>query len=238
MHEPKRDAKDDLEFVWVPPGEFLYGENCDRRSCDGFHLSRFPVTNRQFHEFMLDSGYACSNESEGKLVAHWQGDAPPSDLKDHPVVFVSHIDALAYCQWANLVLPTEWMWEKAARGTDGRTFPWGEQYAYWSMNGTWESPYKRENGGPLGRRCNVANEQTMPVGSFTEVRSAYGCEDMVGNVSEWCLSDPTQDTTAEVCLRGGCFRRVSRKSISLWYRRHLLPSRRNDWVGFRPAVLS
>lgn len=222
--------------MWIPPGDFLYGENCKPTSVEGFYLSRFPVTNRQYHEFLVDAGYSCDDDTQGKLVEHWEGSAPPKKLLDHPVVFVSHRDAKAYCEWADVVLPTERMWEKAARGTDGRTFPWGEDYAYWKVNSRWGSQQHESNDESFKRRCNVANKHTMPVGSFTNVRSAYGCEDMAGNVSEWCVTDTQDDADYEVCLRGSCFRRFSRKTISLWHRRRLSPSRRNCWVGFRPAI--
>ena len=252
-HELQRDAKDDLEFIWIPPGKFVAGLPWRPLTCDGFYMSRFPVTNRQFHEFVLDSGYASENESTGKLLGHWQGDAPPQQLANHPVVFVSLADALAYCEWSNTILPSEWMWEKAARGTDGREFPWGEHSAYWSPHSWWERKDLKdeEERNNLERLCNVANDQTMPVDAFPDVRSAFGCEDMVGNAAEWTWADPLSEGQVEVSvdprslshandkahLCGSCFMRKMRQSIAVYHRRQLSPERRNKWVGFRPALL-
>src|SRR5262249_12521020 len=115
---------DGSEMVWIPPGKFLYGEKDTEVECGGFSLGRWPVTNDQFAGFVAESGYEPSEFHPGndQFVSHWKDRKVPKSLALHPVVFVSLFDALAYCKWAGLTLPTEWQWEKAARGTDGRTY--------------------------------------------------------------------------------------------------------------------
>jgi iron(II)-dependent oxidoreductase len=90
----------------------------------------------------------------------------------HPVVHVTWFGAQAYCRWARLRLPTEIEWEKAARGTDARLFPWGNQ---------WNSDFLQWN-----RGNHVESEPTAPVDSHPEGRSPYGIYQMAGNVAEWC----------------------------------------------------
>jgi serine/threonine-protein kinase len=228
---------DGSEMVWIPPGPFYVGEERRPAECRGFSLARYPVTNAQFKRF-LDAGYKPAPLPEGKesFLTHWQKGAPPKGKEDHPVVWVSFLDAVHYCQWAGLMLPTEWLWEKAARGPDGRPFPWGT-----------EAPSRRKH-----EVANVHSRATCPVGKYERSRTPYGCEDLVGNVSEWCQTTPEGDfghmpvkhpqtevpeplTYAEV--RGACFLRTQAKRMTSWHRRKLSVTRRNQWVGFRTALL-
>lgn len=80
-------------------------------------ISRTPVTNLQYQQFIVATGYPAPG--------HWSTDSIPANLADHPVVYVDWHDAQAFCRWAEVALPTEAVWEKAARGNDGRQWPWG-----------------------------------------------------------------------------------------------------------------
>jgi serine/threonine-protein kinase len=239
---------DGSEMIWIPAGPFFIGpkEKKQRAESKGFALARHPVTNAQFAKFLEETGYTppAGHPDPGlflshwNILSHWTTGKVPDQLTNHPVVYVSYLDALAYCDWAGLALPTEWLWEKAARGPDGPPFPWGDE---------WTRPAHGESG-----LANVRSSGTCPVGTFSRTRSAYGCEDMVGNISEWCcmiegdnygqipekrpeIQVPTGGTPVYAAVRGSCFLRSSGRPA--WHRRRLSVTRRNQWVGFRPASL-
>ncbi len=134
-----------------------------------FAMLRVPVTNQLYAQWLTTTG--------GRAPVTWRGGNPPSELANHPVVDVSWDDALAFAGWLSSVtgmrweLPTEAQWEKAARGVDGRQFPWGNAFD--------------------SARCNVretGRTGTTPVGSYPDGASPYGLLDMAGNVWEWTRS--------------------------------------------------
>ena len=170
----------EMEFIRIPAGEFLMGSDQEKDLWAGFTevpqhrvnlseywMGRTPVTNAQYAVFTLSTG--------AKAPEHWRSNQPPQALLDHPVVFVSWYEAAAYCEWLSqqsgrrVSLPTEAQWEKAARGTDGRIYPWGDEV-------------------PDATRCNFnRSNQTTPAGQYSPLGdSPYGCVDLVGNVLEWC----------------------------------------------------
>lgn len=153
-----------LAFRAIPAGEFLTGGQKQRVQVESFQMARYPVTVVQFGAFVRATGYRCDRRALRDL----------GRFGDHPVNFVSWKDAQAFCAWAAQVsgravrLPTEQEWEKAARGTDGRTYPWGEA-------------------APDASLCNCGKrlKDTTPVGRYSPAGdSPYGCADMAGNVWE------------------------------------------------------
>jgi formylglycine-generating enzyme required for sulfatase activity len=159
------------ETVLIPAGSFLMGS--DSREVHEapqhtvelaeYRLGKFPVTNKQFAEFIRQTGRIAG----AALV--WDGNLPPGDKLDHPVTGVTWFEVLAYCRWLseqtgqNYSLPSEAQWEKAARGTDARLYPWGPSW--------------------LEGRCNQA-EQIVAVTTYP-AQNEYGCYDLVGNAREW-----------------------------------------------------
>ena len=164
-----------IQWVDVPKGEFQMGDNfndgvgnLDERPVhtvylDDYKISKFEVTFQQYDTY-------CESENQKKPDDKGWGRG------DRPVIYISWYEAKAFCDWLslktgkNICLPTEAQWEKAARGTDQRKFPWG-------------------NTDP---NCDIANystcvDRTMPVGSYPRGVSPYGAYDMAGNVYEWCF---------------------------------------------------
>lgn len=170
--------KDRAEMVYVPAGPFLMGSTEENQAADndeypqhevyldGFWIDRFEVTNRGY-ALCVEAG-ACDPPPDSGSFTREQYYGHP-EFADYPVIFVSWFDVNRYCEWAGKQLPTEAQWEKAARGTDSREYPWG--------------------GDPIAE--DLANYGGN-VGDTTEVGfysprgdSPYGCADMAGNVLEW-----------------------------------------------------
>ena len=122
---------------------------------------RFPVTNQDYREYVQCTGH--------RALIHWQRGTFPPSTGNHPVANVSWQDARDYADWRIARLPTEAEWEKAARGTDERPYPWGTRFTE-------------------GERCNDSNlvGTTTPVDEYADGRSFYEVWDMAGNVYEWC----------------------------------------------------
>lgn len=229
-----------IEMIRVPAGEFTFGAvEPDRRhelsqrvvSLTEFWLSRTPVTNAQFVRFVEATNYRTTAEQEGHArawiggrwldveKAYWRRPEGPRSGIDsrlhHPVVCVSWFDAQAFCEWAGLRLPSEKEWEKAARGTDGRSYPWG-------------------NAPPSEDRANFAmcRGMTSPVGEYSPTGdSPYGITDMAGNVWEWTASwlDTSQHTRV---VRGGAWLSDER-NLRATFRVDVDPIMRLNTLGFR-----
>lgn len=172
-----------MEFVHVPAGEFWMGSDpkidketndneqpAHKISLDDYLIGKYPVTNRQYEVFVQEAG--------GHAPLHWKNGKIPPGKEEHPVVNATWMDAEAFCRWASQItekmvrLPTEAEWEKAARGTDGRKYPWG-------------------NHPPSKNLCNYIQTNwiydTSTIGKYSPQGDApYGCGDMAGNIWEWC----------------------------------------------------
>ena len=242
-----------IEFDWVtiPAGEFTMGsqkakksgffdrllgnqiENGDPMASDDetpqhtlylpeYRIARVPVTNAQYLRFAQATKY--------KTPEDWTDGRIPDGKQEHPVVNVSWHDAIAFCDWAKVQLPSEAQWEKAARGTDGRIWPWGNQ-------------------APDKTHCNFNSNvgDTTPVGAYPAGASPYGVLDMAGNVWEWTRSlwanypyradDGREDfgrkENERRVLRGGSFLNYLRYGVRCAYRFRLLPDLRPWYNGFR-----
>lgn len=228
------DSTTFFDWVAIPAGPFLLGS--DRRkdplawddeqpqqivTLPEYQIARVPVTNCQYKKFVAATGY--------QSPPHWVGGEIPERKEDHPVVEVSWYDALNFCAWAAVRLPTEAEWEKAARGADGRIFPWGD-----------DKPNPK-----LGNFSFNAGD-TSPVGSYRDGASPFGLLDAAGNVWEWTTSKERSypydaaDGREELAgderrlLRGGAFRTVNPTRCA--YRGSgTLPHYRSSYDGFRVA---
>jgi formylglycine-generating enzyme required for sulfatase activity len=177
-------ANEGVDFQY--PWESSPRRNHRRRMrIEAFCIDRFPVTNAQFKAFLDHSGYRPADA--GAFLRHWRDGAPPTGWENKPVIWVSLEDARAYAHWAGKRLPHEWEWQYAAQGTDGRAYPWGDD---WRPEATPEPE--------LGREMPIpADVDAHPAGA-----SPFGVMDLVGNV--WQLTDEYADTHQRAAvLRGG-----------------------------------
>jgi eukaryotic-like serine/threonine-protein kinase len=184
-------GRDGAILVYVPEGEFVMGSdvNADEQpihtiQLDAFWIDQIEVTNKLFSTFADATGYKTDAEITGWaytwdglnwaqiLGADWRHPGGESSnilgKEKHPVTQISWNDAAAYCEWAGKRLPTEAEWEKAARGTDQRAYPWGNELP---------------NADLLNFLNNIGN--TTEAGSYPNGTSPYGAYDMSGNVWEW-----------------------------------------------------
>jgi formylglycine-generating enzyme required for sulfatase activity/uncharacterized caspase-like protein len=229
LGQVKVNPKDGAEMIFIPAGEFIMGSNDGNDNekpqhtvyLDGYWIYKTEVTVGQYRKFCAAMG-------------HKMPKAPKWGWNEtHPVVNVSWDDAKAYCDWAGVSLPTEAQWEKAARGTDGRKYPWGNE---WDMSKLQLSHRKIEDAGG-----------TSSVGSFLAGASPYGALDMEGNVWEWCndwygetyyQGAPTRNPSGPVSgqdrvLRGGSWVAVSPGDFRVPFRVRNTPSDRYVGYGFR-----
>ncbi len=172
-------------MVWVPAGEFMIGsdevdENEEamqlgfprpwfedehplrKAFLPGFYIDPYETTQGDYFTFVRATNHPPPE--------NWPDGQFENGMERHPVTHVDWYDANDYCRWAGKRLPTEEEWEKAARGTDGRRYPWGDTFDV--------------------HRANISpgsglNETTRPVGSFPSGKSPYNLYDMIGNVWEW-----------------------------------------------------
>ena len=228
--EPPEGVTVPDDMVYVPPGQFIMGKKTNIRITslkEGFFIDKYTVTNAQFCAFLNER----VNQQEG--VREWidlEGSyeercrirkdghrfAVESGFEDHPVIYVTWYGAKAYAQWAGKRLPAEKEWEKAARGIDGRVYPWGNEFDK--------------------EKCNIDEsgiDHTTPVKEYKEGRSPHGCLDMAGNVWDW--TDSWHDEEKEKRVLRGCSWSGIRSRARCATRDRTNPEIRDNDIGFRCA---
>jgi cytochrome c-type biogenesis protein len=173
------------QMVFIPAGHFVFGTNQTDESAEalsfgipkpwyadespekkiflkGFYIDQYEVTNRRYKIYVDDVG--------AEPPPNWENNDYPEGRDKHPVAWVSWYDAANFCQWAGKTLPSEKQWERAARGTDGKKYPWGNAFNIQFANLTHASGQKTK---------------LKPVGAFPAGASPEGVHDLIGNVWEW-----------------------------------------------------
>jgi formylglycine-generating enzyme required for sulfatase activity len=226
---PETPAITPGEMVLIPAGEFILGDNTkgsqanpqQKVNLPAFWIDKYEITNREFLDFSIKTGYQAEGASEGK---DWRTFFT-TDKADFPVVYITWKDADSYCKASGKRLPTEPEWEKAARGTDGRIYAWGNEWKPGQTN-TYET-----------------DRAPAAIGKYSGDVSPYGVHDMVGNVMEWTSSWylPYKGNSQEDPNFGQRFRVVRGASsrsygdrYRLWMRSAYLPNSLYDF-GFRCA---
>jgi formylglycine-generating enzyme required for sulfatase activity len=224
-------GKDGAPALLVPAGTFVMGdgENAVRHevSLDGFYMDKYEVTASRYAKFLEATGQTRRPEDWETLNLASRG--------DRPVIGVNWHEADSYCRWAGRRLPTEAEWEKAARGTDERTYPWGKQEPSTSL----------ANFGKA--QTSAYRDGLAPVGSHEAGHSPYGIDDLAGNVSEWVADWYVENLPTDVAwnptgpasgqgkvIRGGGWYDPPQRLQSA-KRFYASPENRADDIGFRCA---
>jgi len=264
------EAKDRAPMVLVPAGDFLMGSPASDVHVyaiekpahtvflAAFYIDRFEVPNALYRRFLDDvekNGHRACDRGEPQTKDHTPGTlgfwGTEWNGARQPVMEVDWWDAAAYCAWAGKRLPTEAEWEKAARGADGRTYPWGkeppgafQQGNFYDRSGLYRNP--EWTWIVPGYEDRYA--WTAPVGSYPRGASPYGAEDMAGNVTEWVKDwfseryydeSPRENPKGPLAgkyrvLRGGSWNDTV-WGLRVTDRLHFFPGYRVRFVGFRCA---
>jgi serine/threonine-protein kinase len=243
--ETRTSNKDGMVSVYIPAGEFLMGSTDGDRDAqndekpqhtvylDGYWIDKTEVTNGMYRKCVASGGCKEPYSKSSNTRSDYYGN---STYADYPVIYVDWDQANAYCGWAGRRLPSEAEWEKAARGTDGRKYPWGNEDATCEL-----ANYEGKNNGK-----DYCVGDTTEVGSYPRGASPYGIMDMAGNVWEWVndwydgnyyQNSPSKnpqgpESGSERVLRGGSWVNDSR-SVRAANRGWNVPVNRDDYSGFR-----
>ncbi len=218
--------KEGAEMVFIPVGTFLMGDFRETRFVDAFYIDKYEVTNKLYADCVSAGICQPPRKRNSDTRESYYGNP---DYDNYPVITVDWYMAVTFCSWHDARLPTEPEWEKAARGNDGRIYPWGNTTNY--------------------RYANYYNyrEDTVAVGSYQAGVSPYGLYDMAGNVKEWVSSlfftypyrtnDGRENPNANGArvVRGGAWNSSTVGEIRTSYRSGLYPDTSSLSVGFRCA---
>jgi len=190
-------------MVLVPAGKFYFGPERVEKTLDSYYVDVYPVTNEEYKKFIEETGYRPSKFQEVDYMSRPR----------QPVVGVSYFDAQQYATWAGKVLPTHEQWEKAARGNDGRRYPWGDNID--------------PNYANYGQESETS--QIKDIGSYPLNLSSYGAREMVGNIWQW--TDSWYDNDNKV-IKGGSW--CDPEDFLLCeYVLYAPPKEKQDLLGFR-----
>ncbi len=207
---PSHKTAVQMEWVTIPSGEFQCGEERHKVFLPTYQMAKYPVTNQQYRLFLKAN-------PQHPAPDHWRGREFPLGKARHPVVGVSLHDALAFCRWLGCRLPSALEWEKAARGPDGRSYPWGENWLDGKYCNNWDAKI----------------EATTPIDRYPDGRSPYDVWDITGNVWEWTASEYQSPLMHEV--RGGSWRTFSKFALRVTQNEGVLVDDRREDLGFRCA---
>lgn len=240
-------GKDGAPMVLIPAGSFPMGVPWGDRDggrdeyprhevqLDNYYIDKFELTNGRYLAFVKATGHRIPQNPKNPTRNLWQADTITEALVDRPVINVDWADAAAYCAWAGKRLPSEAEWEKAAKGTADRRFPWG-------------------NVEPTNKHLNfnqqwIGEKTLMPVGSYEAGKSPFGVYDMGGNVWEWVNDwyDPMYyekspaknpkgpESGTKRVLRGSGWENET-PTVRIFTRVEGDPANRNESTGFRCAM--
>ncbi|MAU09406.1 MAG: hypothetical protein CL607_06270 [Anaerolineaceae bacterium] len=232
-----------FEWCEIPAGEFLYGKDKETLSLPTFAISKYPITYRNFQQFIEDEGFDIDASWWNDLL--WYHPSTPGEqtmkYSTNPRDNVNWYEAISFCSWLSqkidpnydvydlvnyfVRLPTEPEWEKASRGIDGREYPWGNRFD--------------------AKKCNTFESgtgTTSPVTLYSEGNSPYGVQGMTGNVWEWCLNEYFYteanvinidfSSRSERAVRGGSW--IDNQYHAYTYcRSKYAPHGRGNQLGFR-----
>lgn len=182
-------TRDGREMVLIPQGQFPYGVDQASMDLPAYYIDRYPVTNGDYRRFL--------KATERPAPGHWPDSSLPQGKERHPVVNVTYSEALSYAEWAGKRLPTEQQWEKAARGTDGRLWPWGHRFNEQLCNSMWRLVFEQRS--------------TTIIGSYSPAGdSPFGVGD-IGHTWEWTSS--WYEYGRYKVVRGGPWRNVQEPAL-------------------------
>jgi serine/threonine-protein kinase len=202
------EVDDHGSMVLVPAGTFLFGREKRAVALPAFYIDKYPVTNREYERFCRSTGY--------RFPKYWTD--PRFSNPEAPVVGVSVADAQKFSRWVGKELPTEEQWEKAARGVDGRAFPWGDE------------------ADADGRACHGKDPTqgtTEPVQAHEDGAAPWGARELAGNVWEWTATSIEDGEPLQV-IKGGCYNDPA-ELLRADLRLEVGPKEKHETIGFRCA---